>query len=250
MANRTRQVQESKYLNLNLVDRYLKFELESKSTSRRHYDGEHEGQFVANRLNAFSKTPAKQQQLLRTLRALHRFGPKRTEWHEANEFLTKHVLSAVKKKKYIFELRDGVAILHPTTLEGRIAQAVLLLEAKEQIGRIKKCLHCAEWFYARFKHQQFCPDAAKRCQWNHYHSPEWRKKNRERNRKHQKEFRDRLFEGRANLSGPRCRELLVSKMMGSRTFCDSIRGGHPALQAREVVFSASTVCPLVRNIDR
>lgn len=68
--------------------------------------------------------------------------------------------------------------------------AMFLLYQQGRIARIRQCLHCRSWFYARFEHKRFC---SKRCQFAHYHTPEWRKKNRERNRKHQRAYRETLF---------------------------------------------------------
>jgi hypothetical protein len=70
---------------------------------------------------------------------------------------------------------------------------ILELFRRGRLARVKKCLHCRSWFYARFKHQQFCSDTAKKCQWNRYHTPEWRRKHSEQNRQHQREYRQRMF---------------------------------------------------------
>lgn len=87
---------------------------------------------------------------------------------------------------------DGL-LVRPTTLRGLAACAVLGLFDRYRLRRMRRCIRCRAWFYARFKHQLFCNDLRKRCQWNHYHTPEWRKQHRERNRKHQQAFRERTF---------------------------------------------------------
>lgn len=71
--------------------------------------------------------------------------------------------------------------------------ALVELLRRGRLDRLRQCLRCRSWFYARFKHQRFCNDPEKKCQWRHYHTPEWRKKHREKNRRHQEEYRKRLF---------------------------------------------------------
>lgn len=92
---------------------------------------------------------------------------------------------------------DGL-LVRPGTLRGLAASAVLGLSSANLLNRLRRCTHCGAWFYARFGHQQFCNDPKKRCQWNHYHTPEWRKQHREQNRKHQRAFRQRVFGKRRN----------------------------------------------------
>jgi hypothetical protein len=87
-------------------------------------------------------------------------------------------------------MRDGL-VVEPDTSEGLIAFALLSLFYQGRLSRIRQCLHCRTWFYARFKHQRFCRFS--NCQWRHYHSPEWRKQHREQNRQHQSDYRKRLF---------------------------------------------------------
>ena len=88
---------------------------------------------------------------------------------------------------------EGGLAIRPTSDEGKAALAALILADESRLSRIRPCLHCRTWFYARQERQRFCSDRAKRCQWKHYHSPEWRKRNREQNRKHQRAYRERLF---------------------------------------------------------
>lgn len=89
--------------------------------------------------------------------------------------------------------RDEGLVVEPKTEAGLAALGILLLANKRLLTRIRICAHCKRWFYARFKHQMFCADGNTKCQWNHYHSPEWRKKHREQNRKHQRAYRERTF---------------------------------------------------------
>jgi len=96
------------------------------------------------------------------------------------------------RKRVVGFTKNGL-VVQPVTLQGIAALGMMLLARENRLGRLKHCLHCGAWFYARFKHQSFCSDQEKRCQWNHYHTPEWRKRNRKRNRKHQRELRERIF---------------------------------------------------------
>lgn len=76
---------------------------------------------------------------------------------------------------------------------GKATFALLRLVQDGRLDRLRKCDNCRILFYARFKHQRFCNEASKNCQWKYYHSPEWRKRNRERNLQHQRAYRKRLF---------------------------------------------------------
>jgi hypothetical protein len=79
----------------------------------------------------------------------------------------------------------------PTETMAQLAASILL--DQRRLARFRRCLHCGTWFYARFRSQKFCGDQKKKCQWKHYHSPAWRRQNRPRNRKFQKEYRDRIY---------------------------------------------------------
>ena len=99
--------------------------------------------------------------------------------------------SALDLGKWAFQVgKDGLVIL-PTTQKGLATLAILLLDYHGRLHRIRQCLQCQTWFYARSKRQRFCNDAKTKCQWNHYHTPEWRKKHRKQNRKHQRAYRKR-----------------------------------------------------------
>jgi len=50
---------------------------------------------------------------------------------------------------------------------------VLLLAQNGNIHRVRECVDCGGWFYARFSHARFCSN---KCQQRNYRqSPEWRK---------------------------------------------------------------------------
>jgi hypothetical protein len=188
MANRTRQVQIK--FDEPFVRKFLNFELESEGTSTRRYPCEHEGRYLAKYLNSLSILPVERKALLEALGIRGRARLRKTAFED---YLTDGIMSAMRKSHWILDRQEVGFVFYPTTPEGRAARAVAVLEAKRRTDRIKQCLHCKTWFYARFKHQQFCPDPKKKCQFNHYHSPEWRKKHRERTKQLQKEYRERIF---------------------------------------------------------
>lgn len=129
--------------------------------AKRQYPGERQGNFLAGYLNRLSRQ--KQEAFLKGLPRL------------------------------VKPLLKGGWVPRPTSDEGKAALAFLVLSDESRSSRVRRCLHCGTWFYARQERQRFCSDRAKRCQWKHYHSPEWRKRNREPNRKHQREYRERLY---------------------------------------------------------
>jgi hypothetical protein len=174
--------------------------------SSRSYPGQAEGDRVTEYLNDLSRAGVTQHRLLRSLsihqkylQAMRRqdkaaMGRLRKPGGGAD--LAYHSLISAAKPKRLNQLqvtlnKEGLLILQPATPEGKAAVALLALIQKARVDRIRQCPRCRTWFYARFKHQQFCRDPKKKCQWSHYHSPEWRTKNRDRNKKHQRDYRVR-----------------------------------------------------------
>ncbi len=99
----------------------------------------------------------------------------------------------LRKGKMMSFGASGSVGIEPVTPRGKAIFAVWKLILQGRIRRIRQCRHCGALFYARFEHQKFCSNPKTKCQWNHYHTSEWRKRHRERNRKHQQEYRKRLF---------------------------------------------------------
>jgi hypothetical protein len=174
-------------------------------TSGRSYPGQAEGDCITKYLNNLPRADAKQHHFLHSVTVLSRLSQATKDGDvPAIDRLLKdrrginfayNYLDAAAKPAKLRDLRlrrhkDGL-LLRPTTPKGEAVVALLVLDAKRQVDRIRKCLHCRTWFYARFNHQKFCNDRAKDCQWNYNHSKEWRKLNRERNKKHQAEYRAR-----------------------------------------------------------
>lgn len=164
--------------------------------AKRQYPGAQEGSFLAWYLNQLSAWPRKQKAFCDLLspfmeverppdfsmrsigRALDRAYPK--------------LEAKIDRQGFPHVIEDGL-VIPPTSDEGKAALAAILLFKEVRLSRIRRCLHCGTWFYAHLERQTFCSDRVKRCQWKHYHSPEWRKRNRELNRKHQRAYRERLF---------------------------------------------------------
>jgi len=172
---------------------------------RRSYPGQAEGDRVTEYLNRLSRVDAKQHPFVRSLSILKQFAQAARNRDKAavdrlgkvggDAYIAFNSLISAAKPKRLSQLRVNVhkegLLLQPATPEGEAAVALLVLVQKARTDRIRRCPRCRAWFYARFKHQQFCRDPKTKCQWSHYHSPEWRKKNRERNKKHQSDYRVR-----------------------------------------------------------
>ena len=151
--------------------------------TKRRYPGEVEGEYLVAYLEYLSAFPAEQKALIKMLRS------RKAAFTEFE--------SAIQGNNWAYNVqRDGLVIL-PTMPDGVAALAVLLLDVKDCLGRLRKCLHCGKWFYGRFPPQKFCRDRNSNCRWNHFHTPEWRKQHREQNRKHQRNFRERWVEKRS-----------------------------------------------------
>jgi hypothetical protein len=181
-----------------------KLSMSGDLTSARSYPGQTEGDRVARYLNDLPRARAKQHPFLKSLSVLRELaeavkGSNETaidrllKRRRGVNFAYNWLVDAAKPTRLrdldLKRHKDGL-ILQPTTPKGQAAVAVIVLDQKGRADRIRKCLHCGTWFYARFKHQQFCNDPVRKCQWNHYHSDEWRKQHRERNRKYQAAYRE------------------------------------------------------------
>ena len=69
-------------------------------------------------------------------------------------------------RKRLFEFNDGTAL-----------RMILDFARAGYLTRLRKCLRCHNWLYAKFKHQEFC---STKCQQTHYaKSPEWKAKRRD-----------------------------------------------------------------------
>jgi hypothetical protein len=212
MANTIRQVHTPAQRDRALLNK-MKADLErtkhpfseARQASRR-YPAEGAGKFLVEYLNALP-LPKRSvwleslgviQALAEAVKdhdaaAVHRLLIAKRRMNFAYEYLVKTATPTSSLKRFALDVHEDGLIVHPETPSAKAALAVLVLEKKNRIDRVKRCLHCQLWFYARFKHQKFCADPTKKCQWDHYHSPEWRKKNRERNRRHQRRYRERYF---------------------------------------------------------
>jgi hypothetical protein len=167
---------------------------------KRQYPGEPAGAYLASYLE--HAAPSVRKRLLAWMLPLSRFSEAvRSKNIKAIDEARRrckvsldHMARAVMDKKWEFAgiVSDGL-LLRPATPEGKAAFAGVSLFDVYQLHHVRRCQRCHSWFYARFKHQMFCNDPSKRCQWKHYHTPAWRRLQRERNRKHQREYRKRLF---------------------------------------------------------
>jgi hypothetical protein len=164
----------------------------------RHYPGEAEAFHILVQIS-ISPNPKRLEALLRPLRNLRNYEEVSKGGNAcalAKVTRTSNAVYAKLKKTilsgstFAIEARREGLVVQPGTREGMTAFALLSLFQQRRLSRLRQCLHCGAWFFARFKHQRFC-NFPTECQWNHYHSPEWRKQHREQNRKHQSEYRRR-----------------------------------------------------------
>jgi hypothetical protein len=179
-----------------------------ETSSVRSYPGQVEGDCIVSYLNYLPRVYAEENPFLRSVIVLRKLAQavqnrsvpavdhlrnQRRGVNFAYNYLISAALPTRLKDLRVRRHKEGL-LLEPTTPKGRAAMAVLVLDETGRVDRVRQCLRCGTWFYARFNHQQFCSDSATKCQWAHYHSSGWRKQNRERNRKHQAEHRKRLFD--------------------------------------------------------
>src|ERR1700735_427559 len=201
MPNATRQVQSLKMPSVG--------DGSSESASARQYPGETAGRYLVERLNQLSPTSAEGTALTGGLfflgqyeeaeakgdrvardRLLRRETVRSPKFLFALLYSTAGEVGVKTRKRVVHGIHEKGLVIEPSTTRGKDAFALLSLGAKGQLNRVRKCGHCKRFLYARFNHQWFC---SKKCQWDHYHTPEWRKENRELNRRDQGRSRERLF---------------------------------------------------------
>ena len=163
--------------------------------SKRKYPGEIQVTDLFAYLESLRLTPREFIRFLGFLVPLMEWAsaPSRPRWdrnvQEAFDELRDEILGEIGAEQKL-TFRGGRVLAQPVSLRGKACFAVAQLLSEGNLGRIRLCRHCKKLFYGRFKHQAFC---TKTCQEADYHTPEWRKKNRERNKRHQREWRERLF---------------------------------------------------------
>ena len=200
MPRASRQVQEKKRLaeakalldamTLTFPSRTT-FSLPQSKRPKRQYPGDAEGLYVAAYLEYLSAFPTQQRTVLGWLRPMQKMRPKKTE----------RAIERMKPSERVpFKRLIPFAQSPYGSYEHSAFTAALALWNLGRLHRIKECLQCGSWFYARFTHQLFCNVPDRQCRWKHFHTPEWRKKqasyrkrHRTENRKHQREYRKRLF---------------------------------------------------------
>ena len=80
------------------------------------------------------------------------------------------------------KLRDGMLELN----DGTALRLILDFAKAGYLNRLRRCLHCKNWLYAKFRHQDFC---CTNCQQKHYaKSPEWKAKRRDYMRGYRQRF--------------------------------------------------------------
>ncbi len=208
MANVTRQVQPLKQ-SIRRVRNTTKSNLAAANLPARRYPGETAGKYLSERLNQLSPTSIDRMALTAALivlreyekaeakgdttaceRLLRRRGFRNPRFWLKHLYATAGEQSSEKRRVLVHGIHEDGLVIAPSTTRGKDAFALLSLEAQGKLTRVLMCYQCKRFFYARFKHQGFC---STKCQGDHYHSPEWRRQNRERNKRHQRKYRDRYF---------------------------------------------------------
>ena len=144
---------------------------------KRRYPGEEDDLSIVAYIQSLAQFPFKQKgfiHLLRYSEATERANEERKlsvrrskRWNGA---LMAEVNSALDEGEMLELGRDGQWMIRPTSLWGKATLGILRLWDEGRLSRIRQCKHCKDWFYARFRHQQFCNDPQKKCQMNHYHT--------------------------------------------------------------------------------
>lgn len=95
------------------------------------------------------------------------------------------VASPVSGGRWLLLWRSPSSESKPTKLQRGImhlddrtaVQLILDFARAGELSRLRRCLRCKKWLYAKVKHQDFCSTS---CQQKHYaHSDEWRAKRRD-----------------------------------------------------------------------
>jgi hypothetical protein len=164
----------------------------------KQYPGEDEGGVVAALLQRFSRSRKKQEPLLEVLHSLQRLeracGKRngRAIRRLVPDVLAKKIEKGLRRVQLLIWVNGSHLQLMPASLYGFFVQNVLTLFEMNRVSRIRQCGHCGTWFYARLVHQKFCNDPVKKCQWNDFHTSEYRSERyRQRNRRYQREYRKR-----------------------------------------------------------
>ena len=110
----------------------------------------------------------------RALRAARKELSRHRMWPDVNSFTDPVSESAGSKVDFIWNTENSPA-------SDAVLQ-IVLLGREGLLWRVRQCPACQRWFYARFRHQNYC---TMRCQQGHYkRSPEWREHRRKYMRKY------------------------------------------------------------------
>lgn len=176
-----------------------------RQVPQRSYEGEQAAQIFMRFLETLHEFPGKRDHYISLLHGLQHLESeakkrgnldewwfrRRKSWEEFTHELYEHALQV---SPWALDWRpDQGFVVVSASLRVHALLSLLELFRRGALGRLKGCRHCGSLFFARFKHQVFCSDPKKNCQWEHYHSSEWRRMHRVKNREHQANFRQGLF---------------------------------------------------------
>lgn len=175
----------------------------TKTKNRAPYTfaGETEGQFLAGWLNADTSADRKQSELPKRIAQLiedmntnsdllinrGRADPVLTERidHELLRYPLRVQTSQVHDAgKYKSFPEPRWLFTWSSAGGGQVAKVIFYIVRLGERGflrRIRRCIRCERWFFAKFNHQRFC---GKRCQELHYQTGEYWKQRRRERRQH------------------------------------------------------------------
>jgi len=208
MVRMIKQVQR-KQSRLSATDRALFGTLVSPSGpfpevvgARRQYPGATEGTYLASYLNELSARPKAQKAFTELISPLQKFERRMKQlkkgepaegpldaYTERDVWIPYAKLQKKIDRRGLARITKDGSVIPPESSQGKAALAVLILYQEFRLTRVRQCLQCRRWFFAHIERQGFCGDPQKKCQWKHFHSPEWRRRNRE----HQRKYREALF---------------------------------------------------------
>jgi hypothetical protein len=179
---------------------------EKRVEQRRIYAGEEEGRDLATWLNQCQERSGKRVAMLLTLNRIFskiEQAPKKTSPRDLKELVSSlsgvpgaetarrlfkelgppKIRAHVEVKFQVSEAaRRPYLVLAANDVEGTAVLHVLRLSANGILDRVRRCGYCRRWFFARFRHQQFCQE---KCQQKFYRSSkEWKAHRRDWARKY------------------------------------------------------------------
>lgn len=103
-------------------------------------------------------------------------------------FSVQKELARYRSVPRLFGVSGSGVILLSSGFGGKVGEVVWRIAALGRSGfldRLRRCVRCRKWFYARFRHKQACSTVCQRAEYKA--SPEWREHRREYMRHYRRE---------------------------------------------------------------